>query len=152
VKFAGDGHDSLFDIDDGFHHIAEAIDGELSEFSARDAVSDEPERWWGHALIYSNAWWRGFRAAASEKLPEVPAVLFSSPFTDPQMIASLLRLFALRPFLTMAILGIPIIVLIAVGLLTIVVMKFLVLVVLPVVVVVWLVRRLFGSKERQPLS
>jgi len=57
------------------------------------------------------------------------------------MIASLLRLFALRPFLTMAILGIPVIVLIAVGLLTIVLMKILVFVVLPIVAAVWLVRR-----------
>lgn len=56
------------------------------------------------------------------------------------MIASLLRLFALRPFLTMAILGIPVIVLIAVGLLTIVLMKFLLFVALPVVVAIWLVR------------
>lgn len=56
------------------------------------------------------------------------------------MIAALLRLFALRPFLTMAILGIPVIVLIAVGLLTIVLMKFLLFVALPVVVAIWLVR------------
>jgi hypothetical protein len=68
------------------------------------------------------------------------------------MIASLLRLFALRPFLMMAILGIPVIVLIAVGLLTIVLVKFLVFVVLPVVVVIWLARKLFGSGERQPTA
>ena len=68
------------------------------------------------------------------------------------MIASLLRLFALRPFLTMAILGIPIIVLIAVGLLTIVLMKVLLFVVLPIVAVVWLVRRLFGKEQRQPTA
>lgn len=57
------------------------------------------------------------------------------------MIASLIRLFALRPFLTMAILGIPVIVLIAIGLFTIVAFKFLVFVVLPIALVVWLVRR-----------
>ena len=68
------------------------------------------------------------------------------------MLSSLLRLFALRPFLTMAILGIPIIVLIAVGLLTIVLMKFLLFVALPVIVVVWLARRLFGSNARQPTA
>jgi type IV secretory pathway VirB3-like protein len=68
------------------------------------------------------------------------------------MISSLLRLFALRPFLTMAILGIPVIVLIAVGLLTIVLTKFLVFVVLPIVTVVWLVRRLFRKEERQPAA
>ena len=59
------------------------------------------------------------------------------------MISALLRLFALRPFLTMAILGVPVLVLIAVGLLTIVVLKFVVFVVLPVVAVIWLVRRVF---------
>lgn len=66
------------------------------------------------------------------------------------MIASLLRLFALRPFLTMGILGIPVLVLIAVGLLTIVLLKVLLFVVLPIVVVIWLARKLFGSSERQP--
>ena len=68
------------------------------------------------------------------------------------MIAALLRLFALRPFLTMAILGVPVIVLIAVGLLTIVLIKIVLFVVLPVVAVIWLARRLFGSKERQPTA
>ena len=68
------------------------------------------------------------------------------------MISSLLRLFALRPFLTMAILGIPVIVLIAVGLLTIVLMKVLVFVVLPVIALVWLVRRVFRRGERQPAA
>jgi hypothetical protein len=64
------------------------------------------------------------------------------------MIASLLRLFALRPFLTMAILGIPVIVLIAVGLLTIVLLKVLVFVVLPVLVAIWLLRRLLRTEQR----
>ena len=68
------------------------------------------------------------------------------------MISSLLRLFALRPFLTMAILGIPVIVLIAVGLLTIVLLKVLVFVVLPVVAVVWLLRRLLRREVRQPTA
>ncbi len=72
--------------------------------------------------------------------------------TDPHMIASLLRLFALRPFLTMAILGIPVLVLIAVGLLTIIVMKLLVFVVLPVMAVIWLVRKLFRNEQRQPTA
>jgi hypothetical protein len=68
------------------------------------------------------------------------------------MLASLLRLFALRPFLTLAILGIPVIVLIAVGLLTIIVMKFLVFVVLPIMVVAWLIRRLLRHEQRQPAA
>lgn len=58
------------------------------------------------------------------------------------MIATLVRLFALRPFLTIGILGFPIVLLIALGLLTIFVLKFLVFVVLPVAAIVWLVRRL----------
>ena len=57
------------------------------------------------------------------------------------MIASLLRLFALRPFFTMAILGVPVILLIAVGLFTIVALKFLVFIVLPIALVAWLLRR-----------
>jgi hypothetical protein len=76
-----------------------------------------------------------------------PVVLFS-PFTDSYMIASLLRLFALRPFLTMAILGIPVIVLIAVGLLTIVLLKVVVFVVLPIMVGVWLLQRLLRTEQR----
>ena len=64
------------------------------------------------------------------------------------MLASLLRLFALRPFLTMAILGIPIVVLIAVGLLTIMLMKVLVFVVFPIIAVGWLLRRLFRTEQR----
>lgn len=59
------------------------------------------------------------------------------------MIAALLRLFALRPFFTMAILGIPVVLLIAVGLFTILALKFIVFVLLPIALVVWLVRRVF---------
>lgn len=58
------------------------------------------------------------------------------------MIAALLRLFALRPLFTMAILGFPIILLIVVGLFAIFAFKFLIFIVLPVAAVVWLVRRL----------
>ena len=58
------------------------------------------------------------------------------------MIAALLRLFALRPLLTMAILGIPIVLLIVVGLFAIFAFKFLVFIVLPVALVVWLVRKI----------
>lgn len=56
------------------------------------------------------------------------------------MIAALLRLFALRPLLTMAILGIPIVALILIGLFTVIAFKLLVFVVLPVVAVIWLLR------------
>jgi hypothetical protein len=63
------------------------------------------------------------------------------------MLAALARLFVLRPFLTMAILGIPIVILIAVGLITIVALKFLVFVVLPICLVVWVLRKLFWTRE-----
>jgi hypothetical protein len=59
------------------------------------------------------------------------------------MLAALLRLFALRPFLTMAIFGIPVLILIAVGLFTIWALKLLLFVVLPIALVVWLIRSLF---------
>ena len=58
------------------------------------------------------------------------------------MIAALIRLFALRPFLTMGILGFPVLLLIGLGLFTIFVFKILVFVVLPVALVVWIWRRM----------
>lgn len=63
------------------------------------------------------------------------------------MLASIARLFMLRPFLTMAILGIPVAILIAVGLFTIMALKFLVYIVLPIVLVVWVFRKLFGGSN-----
>ena len=64
------------------------------------------------------------------------------------MIASLARLFSLRPFLTMAILGIPVIALIAIGLFAVIVAKFLFFVVLPIALVVWVLRIVFRSSAR----
>ncbi len=61
------------------------------------------------------------------------------------MIASLLRLVALRPFLGMAILGVPVLALIALGLLTVVAFKVMVALIIPVSVVLlvlWLLRRM----------
>ena len=63
------------------------------------------------------------------------------------MFAALARLIFLRPFLTMAVLGIPIIILIAVGLITIMALKFLVFIVLPVLLIVWVLRKLFWSHD-----
>jgi len=63
------------------------------------------------------------------------------------MLAAIARLFFLRPFLSLAILGVPVIILIAVGLLTIVALKFLVFVVLPIALIVWVVRKLFSSGD-----
>lgn len=64
------------------------------------------------------------------------------------MIASLLRLLALRPLLGMAILGVPVLVLIAIGLATVVAFKVVVALAVPALVlllVVWAVRRLARS-------
>jgi hypothetical protein len=67
---------------------------------------------------------------------------------DPDlMIVALLRLFALRPLLTLALFGIPIIVLVAVGLFTILALKLFFFIVLPILVVVWLVRRVTRSGD-----
>jgi hypothetical protein len=63
------------------------------------------------------------------------------------MLAALLRLFAIRPLLTLAIFGIPVIILVAVGLITIMALKFLVFVVLPIVLVIWVVRKVFGGPD-----
>ena len=63
------------------------------------------------------------------------------------MIAALLRLLALRPLLTMGILGFPLLVLVAVGLFTIMALKVLFFVVLPAVVVIWLVRKAYKSAK-----
>ena len=63
------------------------------------------------------------------------------------MIAALLRLFALRPLFSLAIFGVPVLVLIAVGLFAVVALKALVFVVLPIVLVAWLVRRLARNAD-----
>jgi hypothetical protein len=63
------------------------------------------------------------------------------------MIGSLLRLLALRPLLSLAIFGIPILVLVAVGLFTILALKLLVFIVLPVLAIVWLFRKFSRSGD-----
>jgi hypothetical protein len=63
------------------------------------------------------------------------------------MITALLRLFALRPLLSLAIFGIPIMVLVAVGLFTILALKLLVFVVLPIAALVWLYKRMSRSGD-----
>jgi hypothetical protein len=60
------------------------------------------------------------------------------------MLAALLRLFELRPFFTIAILGFPLILLVVVGLFTILALKFILFVVLPVAAAIWLLRKIFG--------
>jgi hypothetical protein len=59
------------------------------------------------------------------------------------MLTSLTRLFHLRPFFTLAILGIPAIVLVMIGLFTVFALKFFVFFVLPVLAIVWLARKVF---------
>ncbi|CAA9359851.1 MAG: hypothetical protein AVDCRST_MAG40-3407, partial [uncultured Gemmatimonadaceae bacterium] len=61
------------------------------------------------------------------------------------MIASILRLFALRPLFSLMIFGFPLLLLVAVGLFAIVAFKAIVFLVLPVLLVVWLVRRMSRS-------
>ena len=68
------------------------------------------------------------------------------------MLSSILKLVALRPILSLAILGFPIILLVAVGLLTIMALKFLIFVVAPIVIIVWLLRKLFGKPDSTPPS
>lgn len=63
------------------------------------------------------------------------------------MIALLIRLFALRPLLTMGILGFPVLLLVAVGLFTLIALKALVFIVLPAVVVIWLIRKAYKSAK-----
>lgn len=63
------------------------------------------------------------------------------------MLASLARLFQLRPILTTAILGIPVILLIMIGLFTVFTLKFLVFVALPVGVLIWLLRKVFKRSD-----
>ena len=63
------------------------------------------------------------------------------------MLASLLRLLALRPLLSLAIFGIPLLVLVAVGLFTILALKLFVFVVLPVSPIVWLFRKFSRSGD-----
>lgn len=63
------------------------------------------------------------------------------------MLGTILKVIALRPILTLSILGLPIILLVAVGLLTIMALKFLIFVVVPIVIVIWVVRKIFGKDE-----
>jgi hypothetical protein len=63
------------------------------------------------------------------------------------MLVALLRLLALRPLLSIAIFGIPLLVLVAVGLFTILALKLFLFVVLPVIAIVWLFRKFSRSGD-----
>ncbi|HJU87776.1 MAG TPA: hypothetical protein VJ672_00190 [Gemmatimonadaceae bacterium] len=58
------------------------------------------------------------------------------------MLSALLRLFALRPLLTLTLFGIPILILVVVGLLTIWALKLFIFIVLPIGLIFFLVRRM----------
>ena len=57
------------------------------------------------------------------------------------VISLILKLIALRPLLSMAIFGVPVVALVALGVFTIVALKVLVFVVAPIVLIIWLYRR-----------
>jgi hypothetical protein len=63
------------------------------------------------------------------------------------MIGLLARLFALRPLLSFALLGVPVFILVAIGLATVVALKLLFFVVLPIVLVTWLVKSVFKPHD-----
>lgn len=69
----------------------------------------------------------------------------------PPVIAALLRLLALRPFLTMGIVGFPVLLLIAIGLVTIFALKALVFIVIPAAIVIWLVRKAYQSAKAREM-
>jgi hypothetical protein len=58
------------------------------------------------------------------------------------MLSAFAKLFAIRPLLSMAILGVPVLTLIAIGFFALWAFKILIFVVLPIVLVVWLIRRI----------
>ncbi|HEY0994709.1 MAG TPA: hypothetical protein VGD77_01840 [Gemmatimonadaceae bacterium] len=62
------------------------------------------------------------------------------------MLASLMRLVAVRPVLGTMILGFPVLLLIGLGLLSIFLFKLVVFVVLPIALCVWLFRKLSRSR------
>jgi hypothetical protein len=73
-----------------------------------------------------------------------PCVVYASPTRGAEVIASLLRLLALRPLLGMAVLGVPVIALIAIGLVTVFAVKAVLALLVPaliVIAVIWLIRR-----------
>ncbi len=63
------------------------------------------------------------------------------------MLSAFAKLFALRPLLSMAILGVPVLTLVAVGFAAIWALKLLFFVVLPVGLVIWLVRKFMRSNR-----
>ena len=67
------------------------------------------------------------------------------------MLAALLRLFALRPILAGSLLGVPVLMLILLGLATALFLKALLFIV-PVLLVVWLVRRVMRGSAPEPVQ
>lgn len=63
------------------------------------------------------------------------------------MFSLLARLFVLRPLFSVAILGVPVLVLVAVGVATVLALKLFFFVVLPIGLVVWLAKRVFKPHD-----
>lgn len=63
------------------------------------------------------------------------------------MLSTFAKLFALRPILSMAILGVPIMTLIVIGFFALWFVKILFFVVLPVALVIWLVRKVMKKEK-----
>jgi hypothetical protein len=57
------------------------------------------------------------------------------------MFSLILKLMALRPLLSMAIFGIPILTLLAIGLFAVAALKIIIFIVVPALLVFWLIRR-----------
>ena len=66
------------------------------------------------------------------------------------MLSAFARLFALRPLLSMAILGVPVFTLVVIGFFALWFLKILFFVVLPIGIVIWLVRK-FMRRESAPV-
>ena len=66
------------------------------------------------------------------------------------MLSAFARLFALRPLLSMAILGVPVFTLVMIGFFALWFLKILFFVVLPIGLVIWLVRK-FMRREPAPV-
>lgn len=63
------------------------------------------------------------------------------------MLSAFAKLFALRPLLSMGILGVPILTLVVIGFFALWAVKILFFVVLPITLVVWLVRKFMRSNR-----
>ena len=78
----------------------------------------------------------------------LPSVGTDSLSHENTMLSAFARLFALRPLLSTAILGVPILTLIVIGFFALWAVKLLVFVVLPAALVIWLIRKFSRRNDR----